>query len=216
MVYTSKVRGRVVDLDSALVRVTRLVTKAGGYLSSQHRQNTTYEHTANLKIRLPADQLTATLEYLPALLEEIDYQNLDGRDVTAEWLDLESRLQTKRDVRDRYIDILRNRAEKVEDILNAEDKIRVITEEIEAKEGRLRYLRDQVSLSTLDLELYETQEYRASGPVTTRSFWSRLASSFSNGWDLVQSLVLGLLSIWPLLLIGGGGFWVVRRWWKNR
>ncbi|MEM9526953.1 MAG: DUF4349 domain-containing protein, partial [Bacteroidota bacterium] len=169
VIYTASARARVENLDSALVQVTRAITAAGGYLSSQHRTNTAYEHEARLQIRLPAERLNTTLALLPTIAAQIDYQNLDSRDVTAEWLDLETRLQTKRDVRDRYIDILRNRAQKVEDILNAEDKIRVITEEIESKEGRLRYLRDQVSLSTLTLELYETQEYRDTGNTYKRS-----------------------------------------------
>lgn len=216
IVYTAAARGRVANLDTALVRLTRQVTTAGGHISNQHRTNSNWEHTATLTIRLPASQLAGTLGFIPSLTEEVDYQNLDSRDVTAEWLDLESRLQTKRDVRDRYIDILRNKAKKVEDILNAEDKIRVITEEIEAKEGRLRYLRDQVSLSTLTLELYETREYRDVGPTTTRSFGSELVASLSTGWELTRDLLLGLVAIWPLLLLGGIVFWLVRRWRRRK
>ncbi len=215
VIYTAAARGRVEQLDTALAKVTRIITAAGGYLGSQHRTNSNWEHTAQLEIRLPAAALSPTLSFLTEITEEIDYQNLDSRDVTAEWLDLESRLQTKRDVRDRYIDILRNKATKVEDILNAEDKIRVITEEIEAKEGRLRYLRDQVALSTLTLELYETREYSEVGPVTTRSFGSELVAALSFGWELVQELLLGLLSIWPLLILGTIGVWAIRRWRKN-
>jgi hypothetical protein len=211
IIYTASARARVENLDSALAQVTRLIARSGGYLSSQHRSNSSYEHTAMLDIRLPADKLNATLAFLPSISLGIDYQNLDSRDVTAEWLDLESRLQTKRDVRDRYIDILRNKAQKVEDILNAEDKIRIITEEIEAKEGRLRYLRDQVSLSTLTLELYETQEYRDTGETYTRSFGNKLLASLAFGWELVQQLLLFLISIWPLLLLGGGVFYFIMR-----
>jgi hypothetical protein len=216
IIYTAAARARVEKLDSALARVIRQVTRSGGYLSSQHRTNSTYEHTAQLSIRLPADQLNGALEFLPQIAAEIDYQNLDSRDVTAEWLDLESRLQTKRDVRDRYIDILRNRAQKVEDILNAEDKIRVITEEIEAKEGRLRYLRDQVSLSTLTLELYETVEYRSTGPTVTRGFGSKFLDSLAFGGQMVQDILLGLVAIWPLLILGGLVFFGVRRWRKRK
>ena len=216
VIYTAAARARVEQLDTALARVVRIVTQNGGYLSSQHRTNSTYEHTAQLTIRLPADKLNGTLEFLPRIAAEIDYQNLDSRDVTAEWLDLESRLQTKRDVRDRYVDILRNRAQKVEDILNAEDKIRVITEEIEAKEGRLRYLRDQVSLSTLTLELYETVEYRATGQTIRRSFWSKLLDSLANGGQLIQDIVLGLVTIWPLLILAALAFFGVRRWRKRK
>lgn len=216
IIYTAEVRARVENLDSALARVTRLVTESGGFLASQFRNNSPYEHTATLQIRLPADRLNPTLAYLPALAAQIDHQNLSSQDVTAEWIDLESRLQTKRDVRDRYIEILRNRAQKVEDILNAEEKIRVITEEIEAKEGQLRYLRDQVSLSTLTLTLYETQEYRDTGDAYQRGFGSKFRSSLAMGWELIQALVLGLVSIWPLLLLGGIGAWFFRRWRRRR
>ncbi len=89
----------------------------------------------------------------------------------------------------------------MEDILNAEEKIRTITEEIEAQEGRLRYLRDQVSLSTLTLNLYQTQEYRETGTAYERGFWSRTGSAFVFGWELIQELVLGLISIWPIVLL---------------
>lgn len=216
IIYTAAARGRVNQLDTALARITRVVSKAGGYLGSQHRTNSNWEHTARLEIRLPAEALSPTLEFLTEITKEIDYQNLDSRDVTAEWLDLESRLQTKRDVRDRYVDILRNKATKVEDILNAEDKIRVITEEIEAKEGQLRYLRDQVALSTLTLELYETREYQDVGPVTTRSFGSELVAALGSGWRLIRELLLGLLSIWPLLIIGTIGVWAFRKWRRRK
>ncbi|MEO0734667.1 MAG: DUF4349 domain-containing protein [Bacteroidota bacterium] len=213
IIYTASARARVENLDTALARVTQAVTRAGGYLSSQHRTNSTYRYNATLEIRLPSARLDATLALLPMIAAEIDYQNLDSRDVTAEWIDLETRLQTKRDVRDRYVDILRNRAQKVEDILNAEDKIRVITEEIEAKEGRLRYLRDQVSLSTLTLELYETQEYRETGETYTRSFGSKIGESLGFGWSMIQDVVLFLVAIWPVLLlvVGGVAFWRLRR-----
>ncbi|TXF87864.1 DUF4349 domain-containing protein [Neolewinella aurantiaca] len=216
IIYTAAARARVESLDTAMARITSLITRNGGYISNQHRTNSTYEHTAQLTIRLPAGALDGAMKFLPEIATEIDYQNLDSRDVTAQWLDLESRLQTKRDVRDRYIDILRNRAQKVEDILNAEEKIRVITEEIEAKEGQLRYLRDQVSLSTLTLELYETVEYRNTGPTVTRGFFSKLTDSLAFGWGMIQEIVLGLVAIWPLLILGAGVFFVVKRWRSKR
>jgi len=216
IIYTAAARARVEQLDSALVSLTRIINRGGGHVSSQHRTNSTYEKSAELVVRLPADQLDATLAFLPGIAAEIDYQNLDSRDVTAEWLDLESRLQTKRDVRDRYIDILRNRAQKVEDILNAEDKIRVITEEIESREGQLRYLRDQVALSTLKLSLYETVEYRSTGTTMTHGFFSQLGESLAFGWEMIQDIFLGLVALWPLLLIGSVVLFFIRRWWRNR
>ena len=204
IIYTATVRAEVTDLDSALYQISTLLGRRGGFVASQHRTNSPYELTAELVLRLPADRLQPVLDELPRLAEHIDYQNLDSRNVTEEWVDLESRLQTKRTVRDRYVEILRTRAEKVEDILNAEEKIRTVTEEIEAQEGRLRYLKDQVALSTLTLALYQTQEYRQTGAAYERGFWSRIGSAFVFGWELIQELVLGLISVWPIVLLMGG------------
>ncbi|MEL6141275.1 MAG: DUF4349 domain-containing protein [Bacteroidota bacterium] len=212
IIYTAEVRMKVDNLEKTLQSVSTSVQQAGGYISSRHLTNNSYEKEAVLEIRLPVDSFESKLGELSSLAEFIDYQNLDSRDVTAEWIDLESRLQTKRDVRDRYIEILRNRARKVEDILNAEDKIRVITEEIEAKEGRLRYLRDQVRMSTLTLRAYETQEYREAPDAYRKTFGQKIARSLGNGWDLIQNLLLGLISIWPLWLIVPILIWLWRRW----
>ena len=201
IIYTAAVRAEVPSLDTALLHINRLVISSGGFLASQHRSNTPFQLEAELVLRLPADGLQPLLDALPQLTERIDYQNLDSRNVTEEWLDLESRLKIKREVRDRYIGILRNRAQKVEDILNAEEKIRKVTEEIEAQEGRLRYLRDRVSLSTLNLTLYETQAYRDTGEAYERGFWSRTGSAFMFGWELVQGLAIGLIGVWPVVLL---------------
>ena len=216
IIYTASASARVNDLDSALQQVTLAVGRAGGFVANQHRENSRHRRAVNLTLRLPADRLQPTLALLPRIAAQIDFENLDSRDVTAEWLDLESRLQTKRAVRDRYIEVLRKRAQKVEDILAAEDKIRVITEEIEARESRLRHLRDQVTLSTFSLELYETIEYRNPEPKVTYTFWKRLGDSFTDSFEIVEGFVLGIVTLWPVLLLGLVGFWLFRRWWRGR
>lgn len=215
IIYTADVRMQVDNLSEQLTEITNIVSASGGFIGSKHISDNRYRKEASLQIRLPINQFQPSLDNITALATFVDYQNLDSRDVTAEWIDLESRLATKREVRDRYIEILRNRAQKVEDILNAEEKIRRITEEIEAKEGRLRYLRDQVQLSTLSLTVYETQEYRESPETYRKSFGQQIISALSTGWELIQSLLLGLLTIWPILLMVPGLLWLWRRWRKK-
>lgn len=216
VIYTAEARARVEQLDTAVVQIVAATQAAGGFVESRHRTNSTYRKSAELTLRLPAERLDATLNLLGGIAAQIDYQNLDSRDVSAEWVDLEARLQTKRDVRDRYVDILRRRATKVEDILAAEDKIRVITEEIEARERRLRHLRDQVTHSTLTLELYETIEEAEPGVVARRSFGSKLAASLGDSLSLIEGLILGLATVWPLLLLLVLAGWLVRKWLRRR
>ena len=65
----------------------------------------------------------------------LDKEDITSNDVTAEFVDIESRLKTKKEVRNRYITILKTKTGKVKDIIQAEEAIRKITEEIEVKEG---------------------------------------------------------------------------------
>ena len=216
IIYRAELVAQVNNLDSAIAAVTRMVTASGGYVSDQHRTNQRYRNSANLTVRLPADRLRPLLSEVPRLAVVVDRESLSSEDVTAEWVDLESRLATKREVRDRYVDILRNRAAKVEDILAAEDKIRVIIEEIEAQESRLRYLRGQVRLSTLHLQLYQEQEYRATGSTYAPSFASELGEALGAGGRAVRGLVIGLVALWPLWLVLGVVIPLLLRWWRGR
>ena len=52
---------------------------------------------------------------------------------TEEFVDIESRLKTKREIRDRYIQILRDKTGSISDVLEAEEAIRTITEELKQK-----------------------------------------------------------------------------------
>ncbi len=216
IIYTADLRMQVEDIESSLQQLKVLVAKAGGHISSQYAQDNRYQKTVQLSLRLPAPQLEGSLEALAALGSFVDHKQLESQDVTAEWIDLESRLNTKRAVRDRYLEILVKKAVKVEDILAAEDKIRHITEEIEAKEGQLRYLRDRVNLSTLNVHLYQTQTYREAPATYKKSFGQQLAAAFVQGSRLFTNLLLALVSGWPFLLALGLGSWLWRRWRKTK
>lgn len=211
IIYTADVRMQVDSLEASIQDIAKRVADAGGYISQQYMNDNRYKKEVNLTIRLPVDQFKNGLERITALASFLNHKNLESRDVTMEWIDLESRLDTKRAVRDRYIDILQKKAIKVQDILDAEDKIRVITEEIEAKEGQLRYLKDQVGMSTLHLSIYQTQQYRDEPSTYKKSFGEELKTAAIRGFQLIRTLLLGLLSIWPLLLLLPLGLW----WWRR-
>nr|MBP7533897.1 DUF4349 domain-containing protein [Chitinophagales bacterium] len=147
------------------------------------------------------------------------YKNVRTSDVTEEYTDIQTRLKTKRDVMERYVEVLRKKAQKVTDILDAEEKIRVLQEEIEAKEGRLRFLQNQVAYSTLNLEFYQQSTIQSEPNVVSRNFFSDLLEAFVGGWHSILGLIVGLISIWPTLLILVGLYFLFRRFyvkWRDR
>lgn len=167
-------------------------------------RNTTAVLENRFTVRIPQEHFETALSELSALADFVAHKNITSTDVSEEYVDLQTRLATKLEVKQRYDAILRSKAKTVEDLLKAEDKIRVLQEEIEAAQGRLKFLSNKVALSTIQIDLYQTVTYTETPKTLTTPFGSRAKKSVSLGWEMVQSIFLGLLYIWPLLLIALG------------
>lgn len=201
LIKTAEMRLRVEDLKRSTERIESLTAEFSGFISGLHQANNRYTINSNLTIRVPAKDLD---QFLSALEKEsiyTDYKRINAQDVTEEFVDISTRLETKKAVRDRYISILREKAQTVEDILAAEEKIRIIQEEIESIEGRLKYINNRTSLSTVSVDLYQEVAYVAPPPTHEKSFFNKLTDGFLNGWDLILNLAVVMVSIWPVLLI---------------
>lgn len=211
IILTASMRCRVKDLERSTQSVRQSVEGMKGSVTQMNWVHSQSSIENMLTIRIPSDKLDTLLERISREATYVHYRNLQSEDVTAEYVDIETRLRTKKEVRDRYIDILRNKARTVTEVLDAEEKIRVLQEEIEAQEGRLKYLSNQVALSTLTLELYQPVTRQTEPESVEYPFGKRVLDNLASGWKLLQSLTLGILYLWPLWLAGAVGVVVWRR-----
>jgi len=200
---------KVEELVRTKNHVDSLVKAFSGYYASENFTNTDYESAYQLRIRVPSAGFEKFTDAVENGGGEVLFKSIDAQDVTSEFVDLETRLENKRNYLKRYNDLLKQ-AKSIKEILEIEEKIRVLEEEIDSTTGRLKYLSDQVDYSTLDLTLTKQKEYKYK-PGKREMFWERLKQSFSNGWSGFVELFLLLIKIWPLWLIGAVVFFVWRR-----
>lgn len=203
VIKTSELRMEVKSVDKSSVAIQQLVEQFGGFISNLNMANSNYELSNSIAIRVPSDKFQLLMDSIKQQAVFLNYERIHTDDVTEEYLDIQTRLKTKKEVRDRYIDILRNKAKNVKDVLMAEDKIRVIQEEIEAAEGRLKYLKNNVSLSTINVEIYQKIAYKPTPSTYNNSFFSRIGRAFVDGFSFFGELLVGLVTVWPILLILG-------------
>jgi hypothetical protein len=113
--------------------------------------------------------------------------------VTEEFIDIQARIKTKKELENRYKELLA-KANTVEELLSIEKELGTLRTEIESIEGRLKYLQDRVSLSSLTIEYYE---------LTTSSFRfiPKLGKSFVTGWNWFLSFIVGLVHMWPFIVL---------------
>ena len=162
-----------------------------------------------MTIRVLPEKLDGLVEKLSTLARNIDRKAIETEDVTRQYIDIETRLKSKRAVVERYQQLLQQ-AKDVEDVLAVEENLRKVTEEIESTEAQLRYLSNQIGQSTLHLSFYEpVDRVSSTGP----SFLKRIGNALKGGWQVLLNVVIFFFEIWPftLLIILGTALFLRRR-----
>ena len=189
--------------------LTNLLNKYDAYISNEEEYNRDYQLNTNLVIRISSENFDSLLNEICGLAIHIDSKIISSKDVTEEFIDISARLKNKKKVELQYLEILK-KAYTISDILKVNEHLRVIREEIESKEGRLKYLSNQVSFSTINLNLYQTIEQAYEG------FFSQLLDGFEGGWKGILMFIIGLTYIWPFILILCFIVWLIIRYRKKR
>jgi len=204
---TANITIKVDDYKKARTDIEKIVKSGNAYIGSENEQNSTYSISNNMVIRVLNKDFDSMVNKLLTVASNVNSKNISAEDVTAQFIDIQSRLKSKKEIENRYLAILQ-KATKVSDILEIEQKLGQIREEIEAKEGELKYLSDQVNYSTINLNFHQEFEYT---PTDRPGFFGRLGSAFGNGWSGFLSFIVGVIYVWPLwIILGAGAFLLVK------
>lgn len=197
------------DLPKTYQNILKVVKQYNAYISSDENHNNYGELRHDITIRIPSKDFDKFVETVGKGVEEFDYKEIQTQDVTAEYLDVEARIKTKKEMENRYLAILQQ-ARNVTEMLEIERQLGEVRGEIESMEGRLKFLKNQVSFSTLSISFYKNVPYQGD------SFWTRLSDSFRSGWENLLLFIVGIIHLWPFLILIGFGVWGFRRFRKNR
>ena len=123
-----------------------------------------------------------------------------------EFFDLEARLGNQKRTEKRFQEIL-GVAKTVEEILDVERELSRVREQIERLEGRRRYLKDRVDLSTVSVEWHEP--YPLGSGDEGQSFWGMIAEGFERGLEGFAEVLQGLITFVIAALPVVGFLWLV-------
>jgi len=216
IIKSANARYKVENVKLATQKIKQIAQKYNAYISDLRFENNLYKKENRFTIKIPQEHFDSMMDSIGFIVDLVEYENITTKDVTEEYIDIQTRLKTKKEVKARYETILRKNAKTVEDILKTEEKLRIIQEEIEAAQGRLQYLTNKVSYSTIQIDLYETVAYTEEPESYSKTFFAKGKEGLNNGWSIIESFILGLLYVWPLVIIGTLIFFVIRKKWKHR
>ncbi|MBV2366145.1 DUF4349 domain-containing protein [Streptomonospora nanhaiensis] len=215
LVYTADLRVEVEDVDAAAERAGEWVADAGGYIAAESVQSGEGDAPyASLTLQVPRDRYEAALDELAALGSQ---SSLDRRvqDVTEEVADVDSRVESAEASLDRLRDLL-DEAGTVQEVLAVEAEISTRQQELESLQARQEALSQQVSYSTVNLELMPPETYVADPGDDSIGFLGGL----QRGWRALVGLgeVLAVAAGWLLpfavpLAVAGTPAWLL---WRRR
>jgi hypothetical protein len=209
IIKTATLNLEIKNYNSFYKSIREKVGQLGGYVAQEEQTETDYKIENTLTIKIPVDQFDNALSQVTTGVEKINDKRITSEDVTSEVVDTKSRIEAKRQIRLRYLDLLKQ-AKNMEEILNVQSEINDIQEEIESASGRVSYLTHSSAYSTINLTFYEILNATAKNN-DKPSFASRMSNAFSSGWSWVGELFVGLISIWPLLLLVTGLIFFFKR-----
>lgn len=211
LIKESYLRFETQDLEATYANISKFIQQNQGFIQDDVSDKSYNQLSRRLIIRIPTDKFQNTIDAISKDVKYFDTKQITSKDVTEEFIDLEARLKAKQTLEARYLELLK-KANSVKDILEIERELSTIREEIEAKQGRLKYLENKVSQSTLTVEFYKI----TSDDGVTVSYGQKMKNAFVAGFNGLSLFFLGLLHIWPFILIIFIGFFILRRWLKKR
>ena len=208
--------------DTAFAAVVEAARRRGGSLVGSEtftEDDADGGVTGSLTVRVPVEEYEDLLVAV-AEVGEVRRRSITAEDVSAEFVDLQAR-QRNLEAQERFYLGLIDEAQTVEGAIAVQQQLESVTERLEQVKGRVTFLDDRTSFSTLTVELREPAAAEVLSGVeqdrpSLAAAWRTAQDAFLN---VVGALVIVAGFVLPLLLIAltmAGLVLLVRSWFARR
>lgn len=205
IIYTAWLELESRQFDQARTQLVQALDQAGGYIesSSENGSASGSARWVSLVLRVPADQYQDFLSQAGQTGNLISLRQ-EQENVTAEYVDIEARLNSLETQRTRLQELLAQ-AQQLEDLLQIQQQLSDTEYQIESYTAQMRALQNQIAYCTVTVDLREVENLTLTQP----SFGQRIGEAFRDGWvnfgrqlqELAVALVYGMPGILLLVIV---------------
>lgn len=156
IIYTANLAIEVKSYQQTLEAIQNHVSERDGFIieSTMNRAEDDEMIRGYVTVRIPQEQFNDFIKVVEDGSNKVLESSTSGQDVTEEYVDLESRLKSKRVVEERLLSFMEE-AEKTEDLLKISNDLAKVQGEIEEIIGRMNYLDNRSDLATVTIDIQE-------------------------------------------------------------
>lgn len=194
------------EYDKYIESLTASVMANGGYVENSDANMGGYGNSNRHSVytlRIPADKLDA---FMLSAEEngKITSKTETQKNVTLEYVDVESRISAYKTERETLTGLL-EKAASLENVLSIQERLSEVNYQIENYTAQLRVLENRVSYSTVTLHISEVERVTE----TERTLWQRIKNEFLNNIDNLKdgledfavTIIGGIPVIIPVVVI---------------
>ena len=196
------------DVNQTKALLVKTVQELNGYFTTDNAYVNDEKIEHRVTIRVPAEKFDLLLRMIDANVDKLESKRIRAIDVTEEYIDIESRIKTKKELLARYTEILKQ-ATKVEDLLAIEREIGALQEDIESVERRITELKDRLTFSTLNVTYYQKTK-------PAFGFYSKFADAIKGGWTGFMWFIIALTNLWVFIILAFVAVFAYKMWRKRR
>lgn len=192
LIKNGSIQIEVENFDSVDDQIKAFVKKFGGYIVDTYNNENCY----NTTIRIPSDKFEIAMDE-SGTLGKVKSRSENSQDVTDQYYDLESRIETKKILKEKFESYLKQ-ATNMSDLLEVERQLNEVISELEAVEGRMKRLSNQIDFSTIYINCSLPYGHNNSG-----FEWPNIGEKFKElGYNTVSFLASLFVGIFYVLIFG--------------
>ena len=147
----------VTDVEGRMKNIQTMAQQMGGFVVSSnlyqsYASDNVQVPEAQITIRVPVENLETALDQIKKDVVEVQTETRSGQDVTAEYVDLQSRLKNLEAAEKQLEEIMQN-ATDTEDVVNIFNQLVYYREQIELVKGQIKYYEEAAALSAISVRI---------------------------------------------------------------
>jgi len=181
-------------------------------------ETTRVSMSGNISLRVPDEQLDVFLQTVASFAIHVKSKTVKAEDVSLNLISDKLSVKRARNHGKRVEKAIEQKGRKLNDVMQAEQDLASGEEQSDLAQINTLQLNDQISYSTVTLQLNESPSVITEMIFTPESkiayeppFGLKLKSALIDGWKILEAILIFLVSIWGIWLLAIAGLLIYRR-----
>ena len=236
-VRTADIKFQVKDVRKSTEAIENATVKFGGFVTYTNLQSvvidknktkistdsilaaTKYKVENNITIRVPNKRLDTVVKTIARQIGFLDFRVIKADDVTLQMLANEMAQDRGSEKAQRLAAAIDSKGKRLNDIARAEDKLGDENTANDDKQLENLSLKDQVSYSTLTLQIYQRESVlneiiasESNIPPYRPHIGLQILDGLRTGWYILEAIIGFVVQLWSLILLALLIFFLIRKY----